>query len=592
MPILNETALGFPQPHPSNDPYAVDVQRIADAIELIDAAIRADRAAIDDRAIASDVTAEIDAAIATLKGAAPAAYDTLVEVANKLASNDDVVAALMTAIGAKASQSGVDGAVSAILLRIVALETADYLRKTGGVMTGAITFVAGQVIPGLDVDLLNSVPTLRKDLLLSALQAAAASGDSMRLSAGFIDPYSDVSDVTLTDVFFNIPAKMLSIGASAIPVYPVESGPTSGSMLGFTGSDTLASYLQNLSQGSTGGAYVSSSGGGVYYYMARPLPASAINTIEIMANAGVWQIDESDDTSVFSNVRTVTFTDSYKFYVIDCSSLPYTKRYLRISQISGNPQVRAVTLRQGKRANYLLPTPTLVKMWGNTVLSSDVNPVNGTDLAGVTYSKTPSTAHYLEVDFPSAVRLAEIDLHNWGGYQISMACQLIEGSNDKTTWTPITTSQKSGNSGNGSSGLLAFSIDTPGSYRYYRATFSTNNGVPIGAFSFLTGAGGQPIVVSATQTAAAAPASARIGVQIKPLFGATIADFVAEVSRNGGTNWSPATLAKLADQFDGFGFYEALVDLTGQPSGTQMKYRLRGLNDSRFDIGGTLLQWS
>lgn len=64
-------------------------------------------AAINLRAKSTDVTAEIKAAIDALIGGAPATYDTLKELADYIASHEDVVDALNAAIGNKADKSAV-----------------------------------------------------------------------------------------------------------------------------------------------------------------------------------------------------------------------------------------------------------------------------------------------------------------------------------------------------------------------------------------------------------------------------------------------------------------------------------------------------
>ena len=65
-------------------------------------------AAINERAKSTDVTTQISAAINGLISGAPATYDTLKEIADYIASHEDVVAGLNAAIGAKEDKSTVE----------------------------------------------------------------------------------------------------------------------------------------------------------------------------------------------------------------------------------------------------------------------------------------------------------------------------------------------------------------------------------------------------------------------------------------------------------------------------------------------------
>lgn len=64
--------------------------------------------AINERAKSTDVTTQISDAINGLINGAPATYDTLKEIADYIASHEDIVAGLNAAIGAKADKSTVE----------------------------------------------------------------------------------------------------------------------------------------------------------------------------------------------------------------------------------------------------------------------------------------------------------------------------------------------------------------------------------------------------------------------------------------------------------------------------------------------------
>lgn len=115
MTTLDETALGYPLPHPDNPARTVDVPRLRAALSMIDEhvealqlsgnALAADKA--DKAQVAIDIAAAVSQAISDLLDGAPEAYDTLVEIAAKLTDNDDVVAGILSTLATKAAASDV-----------------------------------------------------------------------------------------------------------------------------------------------------------------------------------------------------------------------------------------------------------------------------------------------------------------------------------------------------------------------------------------------------------------------------------------------------------------------------------------------------
>lgn len=69
-------------------------------------------------------------------------------------------------------------------------------------------------------------------------------------------------------------------------------------------------------------------------------------------------------------------------------------------------------------------------------------------------------------------------------------------------------------------------------------------------------------------------------------------DFTAEVSRDGGTTWTQASLAFMRNLSDGTVAYQDVsIDLSGQPAGTDMKYRFQIFNDRDIQTHAAVLQW-
>lgn len=118
--FLEDTSLGYPLPHPLNSARNVDVPRLRVALEMIDAHVAALQAQTgglasqkaDKAQVAIDIASAVSQAISDLLDGAPEAYDTLVEIADKLNDNDDVVAGMIAAIATKAVASDVDSALA------------------------------------------------------------------------------------------------------------------------------------------------------------------------------------------------------------------------------------------------------------------------------------------------------------------------------------------------------------------------------------------------------------------------------------------------------------------------------------------------
>ena len=69
-------------------------------------------------------------------------------------------------------------------------------------------------------------------------------------------------------------------------------------------------------------------------------------------------------------------------------------------------------------------------------------------------------------------------------------------------------------------------------------------------------------------------------------------DLKAFVSRDGGNNWTPITLADEGDFETGKQILAGSADISGQPSGTSMKWNVTTHNETALKIHGVALQWS
>ena len=99
-------------------------------------------------------------------------------------------------------------------------------------------------------------------------------------------------------------------------------------------------------------------------------------------------------------------------------------------------------------------------------------------------------------------------------------------------------------------------------------------------------------LINSGLTASSAPSNGFITVQADPVDAVSPnTDITAEISRDGGTNWTAATLTAGATN-GGFINYEGSCDISGQPSGTSMKYRVKTLNTKEVRVSGVVLRWA
>lgn len=100
-------------------------------------------------------------------------------------------------------------------------------------------------------------------------------------------------------------------------------------------------------------------------------------------------------------------------------------------------------------------------------------------------------------------------------------------------------------------------------------------------------------LVSVAYTASSVPSVARIAVQLADALTLTPGtDFTMEVSRDNGTTWTAVTLALTMPLFGGVKMYEGVATITGQPSGTSMKWRFKTLTNKGIIASGVVLQQS
>ena len=212
------------------------------------------------------------------------------------------------------------------------------------------------------------------------------------------------------------------------------------------------------------------------------------------------------------------------------------------------------------------------------------------------------TNSFLGYDFggsPKHIRKVVVKTVSAGDEQGATAD--IDWSDDLATWTTVASGVAL--PGASATGTYTTDIAASGAHRYWRVRLASETAI--------TGTGSWTLsememyegsyaytnvtLVSNSFTATSAPSNAIIGVQAVENVSSTInTDLTAEVSRDGGTTFTSCTLAlKTNFQATNTKYYEsASTDISGQPSGTSMKYRFKTLNTKNIEIHGAVLKWS
>ncbi len=131
--------------------------------------------------------------------------------------------------------------------------------------------------------------------------------------------------------------------------------------------------------------------------------------------------------------------------------------------------------------------------------------------------------------------------------------------------------------------------------KLYATGLSTNQTFDSTGTFYAPSSGTNMTLISKSFTADSAPTSAIIGVQVVENESITAnTDLTAEVSRDNGTTFTACTLAlKTTLAASGTKYYEsASTDISSQPSGTSMVYRIKTLNTKDIEVHGVALKWS
>ena len=211
----------------------------------------------------------------------------------------------------------------------------------------------------------------------------------------------------------------------------------------------------------------------------------------------------------------------------------------------------------------------------------------------------PNSSVFFKVDVGSGVTktATKMSIH-WsahsdiGNYILGVK---VEGSTNDSSYTTLLDES----SGATSSSTKDYTWSNTTAYRYYKITVKSKNtssgaanGDIIELDMFETATTQNMTLINNALTAASAPSKGFITVQADPVDSVSAnTDIKAEISRNNGSNYTEVTLAEGSTNSN-FINYEGSVDISGQPSGTSMKYRVTTLNTKEIRVSGVVLRWA
>ena len=174
----------------------------------------------------------------------------------------------------------------------------------------------------------------------------------------------------------------------------------------------------------------------------------------------------------------------------------------------------------------------------------------------------------------------------------------IQASNNGSAWTDVSSSFAFNQAT--STNTVTLDLVNNTAYRHYRmiGVSGTIRNYHVNELQFKIGdpsSINNMTVCSTTFTAASQPAAIRAVLRAKFIDAITVnTDLTVEVSRDGGTTWTAGTLV---DKFTTPGTSHHVLDtgdvsVSGQPSGTSIKWRIKSLNSKSLEIHDAYLRWS
>ena len=230
-----------------------------------------------------------------------------------------------------------------------------------------------------------------------------------------------------------------------------------------------------------------------------------------------------------------------------------------------------------------------------------VSPAGASNLSalfdrGVTYfAQYTSSTMTVTVDMGVATPITSYILDRFVNSTYQPRTWNFQGSTNNSTWVTLDSYSSTADWGGE---RLTRSVSA--TYRYYRWAFTANNGNPsptgyvIDDIYLIGGTPTPSTYTSETFTAGSAPIiatiKARVNASSAPVSGSTLTLYA---SRDNGTTWTtvPFTVTPPNYFSDNRHFISGSVDISGQPSGTQMKYKLEAVIGDFTSIDAVVMEW-
>ena len=270
----------------------------------------------------------------------------------------------------------------------------------------------------------------------------------------------------------------------------------------------------------------------------------------------------------------------------DATSDYYTNDFVTGTRITG----ATPTAHKGGTAANVNDGNTGTEMTSSSLSTS--SPGDFDDSAGVTGTYW---IKLVTLDFGSAVAAGswQCFMDRSDGTQTGYACLY---SNDNSTWSMV----PNGVNASGDDAMQTGSLNGTISARYWALCTGGSPGygsitLQCHAFNILTpNVFNNATIISNTFTAETAPTEASAVFLHQPIVAVTLnTDILGYISRDNGTTWTQGTLVD-AGSFDNTTNILTMnaVDISGQPSGTSMRYKIVTANAKEQRLHGAWLAWS
>ena len=315
--------------------------------------------------------------------------------------------------------------------------------------------------------------------------------------------------------------------------------------------------------------------------------ADALNTAQFLGSAGN-RFADSFDTLTYVNTGAASGLDTA------------TAGVLKPLATSGASPSYANAGGTGNRTASIAVAVSGISVDGGAA-SNLVNGSTSVDTSGSWYTNTNVAAAGATIRFDFGVGASKVITEaKW--YQntaaVSHGAWKWQGSNDASVWTDIGASFTLGGATVQTQTALSANI---AGYRYYQllgvsGTFSNaafNEEVEFKIDNYAVSTTGNLTVTSTALAAAAAPSSAKLVARVKEVDALALnSDLIFSVSRDGGATFSAFTMTRKFTA-SSIALYESnALDLSAQPSGASVKWKVASANSKMFEINDIYLYWS